>query len=50
MMSIILLFDQKKAFDREEWTWLYKVLKQFNFGERFIGWMSFYSKKLNNDK
>ncbi len=37
---IILLLDQEKAFDRVEWTWLYKILKQFNFGKRFIGWIS----------
>jgi exonuclease III len=37
--SLILLLDQEKAFDRVEWSWLCKVLKQFNFGERFITWI-----------
>ena len=31
--SVILLLDQEKAFDRVEWSWLYKVLTAFNFGE-----------------
>ena len=35
----IILIDQSKAYDRVEWTWLKKVLKQFNFGDRFISWI-----------
>ena len=37
--SVILLLDQEKAFDRVEWSWLFKVLKKFNFGDRFISWI-----------
>ena len=38
--AVVLLIDQEKAFDRVEWPWLFKVLHRFNFGERFISWIS----------
>ena len=34
------MLDQEKAFDRIEWDWLYATLKQFNFGDRFIDWLT----------
>ena len=37
--SVILMLDMEKAFDRVEWNWLLKVLKGFNFGNRFISWL-----------
>ena len=37
--AILVLLDQQKAFDRVEWGWVDYVLKEFNFGENFRGWI-----------
>jgi hypothetical protein len=37
--GIIVFLDQQKAFDRVEWGWVDFVLKTFNFGENFRGWI-----------
>ena len=34
--SVILQLDQEKAFDRVEWSWLFEVLRHYNFGDIFI--------------
>ncbi len=36
----IIFIDQAKAYDRVEWEWLEKVMKRFNFGQKFIGWIT----------
>ena len=37
--GIIVFLDQQKAFDRVEWGWVDFVLKTFNLGEKFRGWI-----------
>ena len=51
--GIMIAFDFEKAFDSLSWSFLFKALKSFNFGESFIKWVSaLYSNKssciLNN--
>ena len=37
--GLILLVDFEKAFDSVEWPFLFKTLKNFNFGKNFIQWV-----------
>jgi hypothetical protein len=37
--GVIVFLDQQKTFDRVEWGWVDFVLKAFNFGEKFRGWI-----------
>jgi len=39
LTSILLLIDFEKAFDTVKWSFLYKVLKKFNFGTIFQKWI-----------
>ena len=38
--SCILSIDQQKAFDRVSHEWIFKVLKENNFGPNFLKWIS----------
>ena len=42
--GIIVFLDQQKAFDRVEWGWVDFVLKTFNFGGKFRGWIQLFVK------
>ena len=46
--KIILMLDQEKAFDRVEWTWLFKVLNRFSFSENFIKWVKLMYKNMKS--
>ena len=37
--AAIFFLDQEKAFDRVDHQFLFKTLKQLNFGDNFISWM-----------
>ena len=39
MPGIVLLIDFEKAFDTIRWSFLFKSLKYFNFGDGFIHWI-----------
>jgi hypothetical protein len=43
--GVIIFLDQQKAFDRVEWGWVDFVLKAFNFGEKFRGWIQMLVKR-----
>ena len=42
--GIIVFVDQEIAYDRVEWGWVNHVLKGFNFGSKFCGWIQMLSK------
>ena len=37
--GILITVDLEKAFDSLEWSYLFKVLKTFDFGQSFINWI-----------
>ena len=46
--SCMLLLDQEKAFDRVEFTWLFKTLEAFGFGKKIIKWIKILYKDANS--
>lgn len=37
--GLLPFLDFEEAFDSVEWKFLFKVLKQLNFGDNFISWI-----------
>lgn len=46
--GILLLIDFEKAFDSISWTFLYKTLKFFNFGDSIIKWVETFYKNITS--
>ena len=45
--GIIVFVDQEKTYDRIEWGWVNHVLKRFNIGSKFCGWIHMLFKNAN---
>ena len=46
--GLILLVDFEKAFDSLSWEFINNTLKNFNFGENFIKWITLFQKNSNS--
>ncbi|CAC5417322.1 unnamed protein product [Mytilus coruscus] len=44
----IVKIDQEKAFDRESHEYIFKILKQFGFGDVFIKWIEIFYTRINS--
>ena len=44
----MVAFDFEKAFDSLSWSFLFRVLRSFNFGESFINWVHVLYRKISS--
>lgn len=44
----MVAFDFEKAFDSLSWSFLFRVLRSFNFGESFINWVHVLHRKISS--
>ena len=46
--GLMIFIDFEKAFDSEEWDFLYKCLESFNFGPDFLKWVKTFYKNMQS--
>jgi len=46
--AIPVFLEQQKVFDKVEWGWVDHVLNEFNFGEKFTGWIIMFFNRAKN--
>ena len=44
--GLLMLIDFEKAYDSISWKFIYKVLTQMGFTEKFIGWIKLFNKNI----
>ena len=48
LSGMMFLIDFEKAFDKLEWSFIFKTLKQFNFGDDLIKWVKVFYNNISS--